>query len=243
MNIIAAEDCFVLSRMPEYAEEYNALLSWLDMHTDELIGENDSFLADKAYPAFLLANPLEPGKNIDVKLLRWEIPTEKNKLVSIFPDKDSFRFLGMFVPDDETKKSASIIDVDAVRNVTDDIPNARFTFIIADQYHTTFVQVESDHGAYLIPYSLDEQTLGLKSGVLQDHEEALSVIDKNMSYIRDGTYAYNENGEPLAGGGGGNGASSAGNSFPAPVYLILGMGAIVCIVAPFAVAKRKAKKE
>ncbi|MDR0294364.1 MAG: hypothetical protein LBH95_09475 [Oscillospiraceae bacterium] len=223
MTATAAEDCFVLSRMPEYEEEYNALLSWLEPRSAELVGKNDSFLADKAYPAFLLANPLEPGKNIDVKLLRWEIPTEKNKLVSILPEKDGFRFLGMSAPLDETQKPSQLVDLDAVSKLTGDIPNARFTFINADEYNARFVQVESDNGTYLIPYTFDELTLGLRDGYLYSLEEALSRVCRPP--------------------GGGSAAPSSGNSFPAPLALIFGTGAVVCAAVYFATAKRKAKQE
>jgi hypothetical protein len=244
LSVKAAEEDFVLSYMSEYAEEYKALIHYLEQHGDlhDLLGDDDSFLAHKAYPAFILADPLNPDSEINVTAMRWEIPTRKNKLLSLVFDKDSFNFLGIFVPDDEKWKSPYLIDVDIVAEVTAKIPNSSLIFIIAHQYGAAFVQVKSAEGTYLIPFATDEKMIGLTNGVLYDAKEALLVIDQKLPHIRSGEYAYNADGEPLYGGGGGVGTPSA-NPSASMFYLFLGIGAVLCLAAPFAIAKMKMKRK
>jgi hypothetical protein len=228
--------------MPEYSEEYEALLQFLERHGGEHIppGDDDSFLTRKAYPAFILADPLDPDKDINVTAMRWEIPTQKNKLLSLVYDQGSFQFLGVFVPDDEKYKSPYLIDVDAVADVIKKVPNASLTFIIANQYGASFVKAESGENTYLIPFLAEERMTGLRSGVLYNANEVVSIIDQRLPHILSGEYAYNENGEPLYGGGG---ASSPGSQSAAMFCLFLGIGAIICITAPFAIHKYKMRQE
>ncbi len=249
----ASAGSFVEKHVPEYAENYLRLKDYLEsgkmddtINIEHLYGvsTDDTFLMDTAYPSLQLKLRLDPEKDVSLKpgSMRWMILTTEGKLVSIRPEEDgSFYCLGMQVPADTTRNPSVAVNLDTVEKQTAHLTDPSFTFVNANQYHMTMVLVYSSEGDYMIPFTGSEEWLGLKSGEMLPLKEAITAIDKKNPQILTGENAYNENGEPLDGGGGVQGSSKSGESSGMALLFFIGAGVLLCIVYPVSLAIRAKK--